>query len=27
MAIPDGEKSKLEDFAGLYNFRFKNFPE
>lgn len=27
MRIPDGSTSTLEDFAPLFNFRFKNYPE
>jgi predicted metal-dependent hydrolase len=27
MKIPDGDKSQLDDFSELYNFRFKNYPE
>lgn len=27
LAVPEGDKSKLEDFKDLFDFRFKHYPE
>ena len=27
MAVPEGDKSQLEDFSPLFDFRFKHYPE